>query len=167
MLGSYSNVIDKGGDIVDDFLRNVLRRKYERAAASDSVNPSMDPLTTELVRALNALEADGPQPRPRFEQALATLVEYGECQADLDLIYGRMGQNMSSINFSDDCAALSPVYRLISERYGDHLSSPEYGRRLFVAKARDVAYVNSDYLLGEGVVAALRRVHVATGRTDA
>jgi hypothetical protein len=166
VLGSYSNVIDKSGDIVDDFLRNVLRRNYERAAAPDSVNPSMDPLTTELVRALNSLEAGGPQSRPRFEQALATLVEYGECQADLDLIYGRMGQHMSSISFSDDCAALSPVYRLISEKYGDHLSSPEYGNRLFVAKAREVAYVNSDYMLGEGVVAAIRRVHAAIGRTD-
>jgi hypothetical protein len=166
-LGSYSNVIDKNGDIVDDFLRNVLRRKFKRAAAPDSVNPSMSPLTTELVRALNVLHADSPQPRPRFEQALATLVEHGECRADLDLIYGRMKQNMSSINFSDDCAALSPVYQLISEKYGDHLSSPEYGHRLFACKARKVAYVNADYLLSEGVVAAIRRVYAATCRTDA
>jgi hypothetical protein len=163
VLGSYSNVMDKSGDIVDDFLRNVLRQNYERRKAASSINASMDPLTTELVRALNALEPDGVQPRPRFERALASIDPNSERQTDLNLIYGSMKQNMSAINFSDDCAALSPIYQLISEKYGGHLSSPEYGHRLFVCKARDVAYVNPNYLLGKGVVDAIRRVHLAIG----
>jgi hypothetical protein len=158
-LVSYNNVLDSGNDILMHFLAAFADWNGPHEGIQTRENISLSLFDTEMVRILNALEI-AQTGRAGYDTVCARYLDR-KPQLDLAVIHTAMQQCMQNVEVNEGSAGLRIVHEALFERYGERMVAPRSGFNLFGLVARDIQFVQQDYLLVEGLTDAIRRVYEA------
>ena len=162
---SYSNMQDHDQDIAANFFQRILGWKGDLILDQSLVHESMDILMTELVRCLNALEVKRKgSSNYRIFTALEELEGEPGLRGDIECVFAAMRQCVAEISIDDNAYGLRGVFDAMQGAYGDRLINREFGETFFERKSRLASHVSQDFLLTEGVAAAIGRIHAAVVR---
>ena len=159
---SYSNLQDNDQDIAENFFRYVLDWDQDLILRQDIVHELMGIFLTELIRCLNVLEAAriGASGYSTFA-AYAALRDTPAVHEDVRRIFASMGDNVGQIRIDDNALLLQTIFTQMNEQYADRLVNKEFGSVFFKKRNRSFSFVRPDFLLEDGISAAVRRVHTA------
>ena len=159
---SFSNLQDNNQDIAENFFRCILDWGQDLVLRQDIVHESMGIFLTELIRCLNVLEAAriGASGYRTFV-AYVALKDNPAVHQDVRRIFASMQDNVGQISIDDDAFPLQTIFTQMNEQYADRLVNKEFGSGFFEKKNRPFSFVRSDFLLQEGISAAVQRVHAA------
>jgi hypothetical protein len=148
---SYNHLVDANIDLYDHFVRSVLKLETVPPVARTAPNRALDTIDIETVRLLQQIAAMRSEPA-----GIDILQRYQRHRPDpnLSLLHAAMADSLASIELDDAAPGLRAVHELVLEKYRDCMVEPNSGYNLFVPATRAVPYVQSSYLLAEGVVQA-------------
>ncbi len=159
-LISYSNLVDCKVDLFEHFCSKVLGLTGFPAmnGGGQTVHESMGILLTELMRCLNAREVmrSGVSGYHVFE-AYRHISSDRAFAEDIKSLHTAMEKHVAEVALDDSAYFLDPIYARLNE-YRDLLVSPECGRDIFERRSSMCRYVQSDYLMEYGALAALERI---------
>ncbi|MFO0996675.1 MAG: hypothetical protein U1F33_08310 [Alphaproteobacteria bacterium] len=159
---SYSNLQDSRLDIAADFFRNVLGWTHDLILRQELVHESMGIQQTELIRCFNVLESfPNDKSEAAVYNAFRVVQQDPAVGEDVRHVFAAMQKHVGEIRIDDDAYPLRPVFSRMNEAYGDRLANPMHGREFFKKRSRSVSFVKPDFLLEDGIVVALKRVHGA------
>lgn len=147
---SYSNIVDRGGDILAQFLSEFFSLRDFPPIDKKLVNVSLSLIDTEIIRILNTFHQ-------RQGHAVRDLYLANKSSFETDVTKRAMAAHISSVVMDD--ARLGNLHTRLYERFRDVLINPSGTPQLFEPRRRDVPYVNTDYLMVDGVVSELYAIY--------
>lgn len=163
-LVSYSNLIDNGQDIFENFCQEILRWNPGGKPELSKIHESPDSYLSELLRCLHSIQI---LRRGKTSPSLAlglfnALSVNHDVHRDTQLIMRSMASHVREILLDDNVISFQTVYSEINQKYSDRLTNPEFGSVIFAKGAALFKYASQDYLLEDGVSAAVRRIYEAS-----
>ena len=153
-LVSYSNLVDSGTDLFAHFCRSFLAWPDPPASGIGRINESMDMVDCEIVRALNALEANR-----AGEHGDRLFKRYMAAKGELPT-YWLVGQSMrftvDNVRINDASPGLARLHAIIARRFRPAQVPPFTDGMLFTPRAIETPYVRLDYLTRPGILEMLR-----------
>lgn len=147
-LVSYSNIVDKGGDIGEHFFRQFLHWSDAPLIPAIRPNISLSLQDAEMIRILNRLEGiPGSSVTERYLRMKARL--------NLGKVFAAMEKHVSVIWVNENSPALRRLHEEMFREYGDRLVPPQFEKYFFIQRLGDLEYVSEGYLLARGVAQAL------------
>ena len=162
-LVSYSNLVSANIDLLAHFLEIFAGWDGPVREPQERENVSLDIFDTELIRALNTMEA------LRLGRRSGQLSNrYLAMKRSLDLtgIRQAMQQHVRTVEINEGSTGLRVLHEAIFLRYGDRLVAPRSGFNFFGLEARPIRYVHDSYLLADGMADAIGQIYSVVGGTS-
>lgn len=144
---SYSNLVDSGRDLVEHFFQTFLPDHQHIVASSSPApsarpNRSLPPVEVEIIRALNAMNAEqgaarGPALRVWYQRQRRSL--------DPDRLEAILSANLRAISLSDQEKSVEQLHAAIESRFGSCMLPPRTAGRLFTPRNLEAQFVDSRY----------------------
>jgi hypothetical protein len=160
---SYSNILDRRGDVFIDFIHNVLGWNYDIAQRDDLVHESMGIFLTELIRCMNVLEtARSGSSGYHIFQKFHRLRDDGQVRDDTANVFEAMRDYVAELTVDDNCYPLRQIFDDMNKRYGARLVGDGHDIGLFQGRQKSVRFVRPEFLMTEGAAPTVRRLYAAT-----
>jgi hypothetical protein len=159
-LVPYSNIVDNHGDIFAHFCENFLAWKNPPKPPEERMNVSLDPVEAEIIRALNAIERER---SGRSSEEIYFNYSRNLGKFDTSLVVSAMQRHTAIARMNEALGSLKLLHAELAQAFGSLLVEPRSGLGLFVPRRAEIPYLRQDYLLCDGVVAALKDIHRRIG----
>lgn len=160
---AYDQVLAQKLDLFVHFAATFLDWSDPPALDLAYANVSPNTVDTEVLRALNAIEAAQSGQPPGRVQAAGMAARYMRRAGEFagPLLREAMEANRATAVLNEKSAQLTALHKQLYAEFGAALVAPKPRGVFFTPRRAEIPYVHRDYLLVPGVVAALHAVHRA------
>lgn len=161
----YDNILARGGDVYEDFLRELLEIPAGESTGRKSVNSSFPPERVEMIRSLNMLSLEQIGAKPNLELRQAYMREHKTIEAEEPFARFsaafRLHSKLYNLGVNDE--AVQTHETLLLEEFGDRIVDKISADKIFLpSKPVEIRYATRNWLYeadqAEYVLGVLRQI---------